>query len=161
MQNTPKKAAIILTVVLLAVPLMLLTGCGKERTQDELNNELIAAAVEGNIARVKTLLDEGADINAQNSKGMTPLHIAVESDSPLNVERIVNLGADVNARDNRGWTPLHLAAFLNSTKAISILLDGGANVNARDNESKTPLDVAADYRRVEAAKLLLERGGIE
>jgi ankyrin repeat protein len=161
MHNTPKKAAIILMVALLAVPLVLLAGCGKAKSREELNSELIAAAVEGNIARVKTLLDEGADINAQDSKGMTPLHIVVESDSPLNVERIVNLGADVNARDNRGWTPLHLAAFLNSTKEISTLLDGGANVNARDNESKTPLDVAADYRRVEAAKLLLERGGIE
>ncbi len=159
--STLKKAAVILTVVLLTVPAMLLPGCGKSKSQDELNSDLIAAAIQGDIAEVKILLDEGADINARDSKGMTPLHLAVENDSHLTVQRFINMGADTEVKDNRGWTPLHLAAFMGSTKTISILLDGGALLNARDNDSRTPLDVAAAYRRTEAATLLLQRGGIE
>ncbi len=47
-----------------------------QEEQAELNNELLAAASNGNNEEVKRLIAEGANVNAKDKEGLTPLHWA-------------------------------------------------------------------------------------
>ena len=52
------------------------------------------------------LLLKGADIEARDKDGRTPLFIACSKNNVDICALLISKGADVNAKDNRGWTPL-------------------------------------------------------
>ena len=54
---------------------------------------------------IAALLDAGADIEARESRGMTPLHVAADGDVPAVVAALLDAGADPKALDERAWTP--------------------------------------------------------
>ena len=112
---------------------------------------LHAAARKGLKEVVELLIANGADVNAKDVLGQTPLHFA---DTKEIAELLVAAGADVSAKeDTRGRTPLHHAA----TKEVAeLLIAAGADVNAKANNGKTPLDGA--YNR-ETADLFRKHGG--
>jgi ankyrin repeat protein len=66
------------------------------------------AVVGGGIAEV--LLSAGADKDAKDKDGETPLRRAAESGHKECVELLLSAGADKDAKNNDGWTPLHHAA---------------------------------------------------
>ena len=107
------------------------------------------------------LLDAGADVNARDTLGQTPLHKAVrqEDDSAVfMVTLLIEGGADANARANDGQTPLHLAASLDLVPVMSALIQAGAEVDARTNDGLTPLHLALRRGQRAAATILLEAG---
>lgn len=55
------------------------------------------------------LLNNGANINAKNSNGETPLHIAVANGRLEDVTFLVKKGANVNIKSNNGESPLTIA----------------------------------------------------
>ena len=94
----------------------------------------------------------GADIDARNDEGWTPLHMAAEFSGQAAVRVLLEAGADIEARDRIGWTPLHAAS---TPAAVRVLLEAGADVEARDDEGWTPLHAALTPAEV---RLLLEAG---
>ncbi len=90
-------------------------------------------------------IDTGADPNARDVGGRTPLHRAAAiSQTPEIITALVNAGADLNARDGDGLTPLHLAALFSQTpEVVTALVNAGADPNARDGDGRTPLHRAA------------------
>jgi len=66
---------------------------------------------------VESLLAKGANINARDNKGLTPLHKASQYYSVDIMELLLAHGADVNAKDNHGHTPLHEAIYFNHPEA--------------------------------------------
>ena len=68
------------------------------------NKKLTDAALNGDIEAVKQYLAAGADVNAKDKEGWTPLHFA--SDRKNVAEFLIKKGADVNAKDAYGFTPL-------------------------------------------------------
>jgi hypothetical protein len=121
------------------------------------NKELLEASEKGDVEKVKKLLKEGADLNAKNWFGWTPLHLAAYNGHIEVVKLLIEKGANVNARNN-GDTPLHLAAENGHIEVVKLLIEKGANVNAKGSSGWTPLHEAANDGHIEVVRLLLEHG---
>jgi ankyrin repeat protein len=100
---------------------------------------------------VKQLLAHGADVNARDYEGETPLYFA----SPEVMELLLSHGADINYKNKRGQTLLHQAMSSPNSRGSEFLLAHGAEINAKDNEGDTPLHIEASYGYTDVARLLL------
>ena len=81
---------------------------------------------------VTLLLQNGANVNAINRKGLTPLHMAV--DSPTIISKLLEYCPDVNIQDSKGRTPIHLALTSDLpvskvVETVTIILEKGKNIN--------------------------------
>lgn len=87
----------------------------------------------------------GADMNAADSDGTTPLHAASNEDTPQHatvVKWLVDNGANLEVTDEDGLTPLHLAAVQGSEHCAKMLIALGANLSAKANGKYTPAALA-------------------
>ena len=126
-----------------------------EEKQAKLNQELLDAAENGNIAEVERLIVAGAMVDAVNEYGQTPLHLAAWNGHTDIVSALIVVRADVNAVDEDVQTPLHLAAINGHTAIVESLLKAGADVNAKDAGGKTPLHLTAWNGHTDTVNALL------
>ncbi|RZF46940.1 hypothetical protein LSTR_LSTR011771, partial [Laodelphax striatellus] len=107
----------------------------------------------------KRLLDAGAEANAQDNTGRTPLHAAVAADA-MGVFQILlrNRATNLNAKMHDGTTPLILAARLAIEGMVEDLINADADINAADNSGKAALHWAAAVNNVDAVNILLAHG---
>lgn len=110
-----------------------------------------------NYKMVRLLLDHGADLNAQDSYGTTPLHRAVAGGGARMVELLLSYGADPGIPEETGRTPLHSAVLTRQEECARLLVEAGANINAIF-AGDTPLDLALHYHRERMAEFLREHG---
>lgn len=96
------------------------------------------------IAEMQMLLVHGANVQAQNITGQTPLITASwRSNSLPALKLLLAHGADPNACDKEGWTALHCAADEAGAGTVSCLLAHGARARLRSRHGYTPLMGAA------------------
>ncbi|ELP86564.1 ankyrin repeat-containing protein, putative [Entamoeba invadens IP1] len=88
-------------------------------------------------------LRRGADLNARNKTGETPLHRAVQNHNIplLLVELLLKNGANIDAKTQTGMTALHWATYNYQVDLLSLLLLYGANVHAENKNRETPLSI--------------------
>lgn len=111
---------------------------------------------------VEMLISRGADVNAKDSEGETPLLSAFWCPEYKKIpEILVNAGADVNCTDSSGRTPLHHAVSHNDKKLVEFLVSHGAHINAKDHEGKTPLRFAIERKNRDIVEFLRSHGGEE
>ena len=109
------------------------------------------------------LIAKGAEVNAANHSGQTPLMFACkgEYEKMESVQiALLEAGADVTARDSFARTPLHYAAMGDRDNGAKAMVDmlfsfGKPDVLAADNNGKTALDIATEQGNEETVKYLL------
>lgn len=96
------------------------------------------------------LTHAGADVDARDEGGRTPLHFAAETPKRGSemATALIRAGATVDARDTESKTPLHSACWIGPESTAAVLLMAGANVYAKDATGRTPLDYAIDTGEV-------------
>ena len=143
---------------LLALGLLALgAGC------TSLESNLILAASKGEIKDVKTILAQGANINAKDEGlGTTALIIAARNGHTHVVRALLKENAEVNAVDDElGFTALMYATREGLTEMTRILLDNNADVNITTKRGMTALGIAVINGRSTIRKQLQEAGARE
>ena len=89
------------------------------------------ACQQGHFRVVELLLSAGADRNAANKNGATPIFIASSCGHLNIVELLIAAGADTNAATKDGWTPLYVASSKGYHQVVLVLLAAGADASHR------------------------------
>jgi len=114
---------------------------------------LMYAAAYGSPELLKTLIDAGAKVNAQDVRGMTPLMLAVSSETqnPAVVRLLVASGCELNAKSLAGETALDWARKYGNPEIIAVLEKGGAKgqplASAKQAESGEPVQARTAITR--------------
>jgi ankyrin repeat protein len=114
-----------------------------------------------NRALIQALITSGADVNARDRNGNTPLLLALFAHRKDLVSDILACHADVFARNDYGNTSLMGAAEMGDAVLVKNLIDRGVDINAKNNYGFTAL-MSAFYRRqgvdYQTVKTLIEHG---
>lgn len=122
------------------------------------------AAGEGNLQAARALVDFGADVEALDESGDTPLQTALSSIYFTRTDAVAMLllgrNADCLATDRYALTPLHHAASRGGRTLVEALIEAGADVNCRAGHdgTVTPLHRAAEDGNAPATAALLAAG---
>jgi ankyrin repeat protein len=106
--------------------------------------DLHYAALEGDLAGTRRLIAAGADVNAPDSNGFTPLHFAAQEYALSVADALLHAGAVVDAQDVHGNTPLFTAVYESRGRGelITLLLSSGADPDVTNKHGQSPRGLA-------------------
>ena len=124
-----KKNFVAVSIVL--VISLLIASCSQRGARPAHNAQtdaLFRATIEGNTDMVRSLLSSpGADVNARNDRGSTPLLEAARYGHDNICRMLIASGADLKAKDKDGKTALMLAIQNNHDDVVRVLKEAGEN----------------------------------
>ena len=107
----------------------------------------------GNLFIVHLLLNRSVDVNVQNERGLTILHlVAKKKDGQKIIQMLLDKKVDINIKGEEGYTALHYAAEEGHLNNVKVLLKGRADESIRNNYDETAIDIAE-----ESVKIYLEK----
>jgi ankyrin repeat protein len=119
--------------------------------------KLYAVIRAGDLAGLKTLLDQGISPNTADDRQITPLMMAAETGSVTTMRILIEHGADINAENAFGSTALIWSA--SDVQKVRLLVEHGADVNKAGKSGRTALMIAALSRSpLETVRLLIAKG---
>jgi ankyrin repeat protein len=120
---------------------------------------IIFAAAGGDAGVIEALLGAGADIEARDATGMTPLLTAANMGHAEVVRLLIASGANKEAGEyQQGLRAIHLAAIMGRDAVVSELLRAGADKDALDSDGSSALHYAATDGHDRVVELLLAAG---
>jgi len=119
---------------------------------------LVLATLDGDLPKVKYLVEHKANVGLANKSGSTPLLVASSKGYKDIVAFLIESGASVNMPNNHKDTPLMVAAESGNTDTVKCLLDAGAKINSRNKNGDTALMFAAASGNPDIVKLLINAG---
>ena len=128
------------------------------KTQKYRQESLFEAIARNNASQIEALVGKGADVNAWDEGGFTPLGVAAQYGATAAITKLVELGADVNMPNKHGLAPLDSAAIADSASGILKLVELGANINGNNLRGITPLHRAAHNGKKDNVRELLGCG---
>ena len=126
------------------------------KTGDYGQSPLHIASETGHLAVIDVLIEYGANINATDNSGSTPLHEALNADT---LKLLLKYGADPNVQEqNRGNTKLMWCCIAKDMASITALIENGANPNVTSVHNATAILLASEIGEVQIAELLMDNG---
>ena len=108
---------------------------------------------------VSCAIDAGADINAQDDEGITPIALSVEIEDSTIFDYLIKKGAKIDNVKSKYGSLLHTAVANNNLKAVKYLLKKeNVFINALNEDGKTPAHLAVEMNHLNMLKCLLEYG---
>lgn len=131
-----------------------LDGGANAKAKMPFNRTALHEAANNCSGAIAPLLQHGAEIDARDDDGRTPLHLA----NSLSAEVLIEHGANIHATDNKGNLPLHTAAEQDGPNMCRLLIDAGSKaIDARNSAGLTPLHFAC-LQGQSVAEYLLAQG---
>jgi len=121
-------------------------------------SDVADAAMKGDKAAVRSLIQQKADVNTPQLDGATALHWAVYRGDKELTDMLIRAGANVKAANREGSTPMWLASVNGDAAILSALISAGADPNEHLPLGRSPLMAASRTGNVEAMKVLLDHG---
>ena len=117
---------VLISILFLATVLLIDHRAAGQNGSNSLNDQLFYAALSGDTAAVQRSLDKGANIEAKNDMGETPLIVAAVRDQREVVKLLLDKGANISAKDGSGETALERAVGLGQEEVAKLLREHGA-----------------------------------
>jgi ankyrin repeat protein len=115
---------------------------------------LWSAAKHNDVATLTRLIDDGADIDARDARGYSPLMLAAYAGNVEAFELLLARGADRDSRDNAGNSVLMGVAFKGHLPLLRRLLDAGVDLTARNQHGLDARGFAATFGRHDVVALI-------
>ena len=141
-----------------------LLSAGADRTiKDAIGDTWIHYAIRGNCNKevLQSIIDHGADVNATNEEGDTPLMLARKNENEDAINVLLSTGANRSRtfKDAYGDTWIHYAVRKDcSNEVLQSIIDQGDDVNATNKKNVTSLMLASEKGNVYAMNVLLSAG---
>ncbi len=128
---------------------------------DPLDEQLILAAARGDTKAVLHWLDQGASINAVDSRGRTPIMSAVYGNHIQTVAELLQAGADINLRDDMLNNPFLYAGAEGYLEILRLAIEARADTSITNRYGGTALIPACERGHIEIARELLSRTDVD
>lgn len=144
--------------VFFAFLLAMMTSITASAEGGVLESQLREAAENGNTEQVRNLLDQGANREARDKLGRTPLLLATRGNQIESARVLIEAGADVNAKDNIDDSPYLYAGASGFNQILRLTLDHGADLKSTNRYGGTALIPAAEKGFVDNVRTLIDAG---
>lgn len=120
---------------------------------------LFRAAHEGDVAEIKRLVAEGAEVDARDAKGRTPAHVAAFASEDRALRALAEAGADLNALEHRAYDVVTIAAVADDPELMSLAIELGNDPGLVTSPYLgTALIAAAHLGHAEVVRRLIDAG---
>ena len=126
-----------------------------------MNKNIIQAAERGDTPAVLQLLQQGADINARDERGRTPVLAATHGNRVDTVRALIRAGADINLQDNLKDNVFLYAGAEGLLDILKLAIDARANTKITNRFGGTALIPAAERGHVEIVTELIQRTDVD
>jgi hypothetical protein len=128
------------------------------KNRKEKNRALLLTAETGESAAIEGLLEQGANVNARNWLGRTPLIYAARDGHTDVMNILLDRGARLNLQEKYGWTALMFVCPRGRPEVLKMLLDRNARIDLCAKDGATALILAARRGNWEIVEMLLNEG---
>lgn len=150
-----KEMTIIVSLLGLGFLVTVLAFGNPNRALSHQEQRLFEAVANNDVPTVQTVAKNGVNINAQDSRGRTPLLVAVERHHLDSAKVLLEAGADVNIQDHKQDSPLLLAGAEGTVDIMKLMLKAKPDFTLYNRFGGTPLIPAAERGHVDMVQLLV------